>query len=203
MSFRFHDTLTDTTIPLPERTPGETTLYVCGPTVYGYIHVGNARPPVVFDVLVRHLEASGRKVTYARNYTDVDDKIIDVALKNHEDPRDVAERFIAAYREEMAALCCRPPSVEPRVSETIAGIIAHVEALVAKGFAYVTDEGDVYYDVAKFGDYGKLSKRRFDVQRAEYGRGRSGEGKRAEHDINGVNSAVRILSRRLESVRVA
>ncbi len=183
MPFRLHDTLSDSVIPLPERTPGETSLYVCGPTVYGYIHVGNGRGPVVFDVLVRHLEAQGRRVKYARNYTDVDDKIIAVALETGDDPRAVAERFIAAYREDVAALGCRPPTVEPRVSETIGGIVAHVEALLAKGVAYVTDEGDVYFDVARFEDYGKLSKRRLEVQRAEYGRGKHGEGKRGEHDF--------------------
>ncbi len=183
MPFRLHDTLTNATIPLPERTPGETSLYVCGPTVYGHIHVGNARGPVVFDVLVRHLEAQGRRVRYARNYTDVDDKIIAVAVEGGEDPRAVAERFIAAYREEMAALRCRPPTVEPRVSETIPEIVALIEALVAKGNAYVTPEGDVYYDVSTFAEYGKLSKRRLESLSAEHGRGKSGEGKRGEHDF--------------------
>ncbi len=183
MALRLHDTLSDTLIPLPERTPGETSLYVCGPTVYGYIHVGNGRGPVVFDVLVRHLEAQGRKVVYARNYTDVDDKIIDVAVRNGEEPAAVAERFIAAYREDVGALGCRQPTIEPRVSETIPEIIALIEALIAKGNAYVTDDGDVYYDVASFADYGKLSKRRFEAQRAEYGRGKRGDGKRGEHDF--------------------
>ena len=183
MPFKLHDSLSDAMIPLPERTPGETSMYVCGPTVYGYIHVGNGRGPVVFDVLARHLEAQGRKVKYARNYTDVDDKIIDTALKSNEDPRAVAERFIAAYKEDVSALGCRQPTIEPRVSETIAEIISLIEALIAKGSAYVTPEGDVYYDVASFKDYGKLSKRRFEAQSAEHGRGRSGEGKRAEHDF--------------------
>jgi cysteinyl-tRNA synthetase len=183
MAFRLHDTLSDATIPLPERTPGETSLYVCGPTVYGYIHVGNGRGPVVFDVLVRHLEAQGKRVHYARNYTDVDDKIIDTAVKGGEDPRAVAERFIAAYREDVGALGCRQPTVEPRVSETIPEIVALIEALIEKGNAYATPDGDVYYDVASFPDYGKLSKRRVEVQRAEYGRGKSGEGKRGEHDF--------------------
>ncbi len=183
MPFRLHDSLSDAMIPLPERTPGETSVYVCGPTVYGYIHVGNGRGPVVFDVLARHLEAQGRKVRYARNYTDVDDKIIDTAIKGGEDPRAVAERFIAAYKDDVTALGCRAPTIEPRVSETIPEIIALIEALVAKGSAYVTPDGDVYYDVASFKDYGKLSKRRFEAQSAEHGRGRSGEGKRAEHDF--------------------
>ena len=183
MAFRLHDSLSDAIVPLPERTPGETSVYVCGPTVYGYIHVGNARGPVVFDVLARHLTAQKRRVKYARNYTDVDDKIIAVAIANNESPRAVAERFIAAYRDDMAALGCRPPTLEPRVSETMPAIVALIEALIAKGSAYATADGDVYYDVASFGDYGKLSKRKFDVQRSEYGRGKSGEGKRAEHDF--------------------
>lgn len=183
MPFTLHDTLTDATIPLPERTPGETSLYVCGPTVYGHIHVGNARGPVVFDVLVRHLEEQGRKVVYARNYTDVDDKIIAVAVENDEAPAAVAQRFIDAYREEMAALRCREPTVEPRVSETIGEIVALISALIEKGSAYATPDGDVYYDVSTFKDYGKLSKRRLDAMSAEHGRGKSGEGKRGEFDF--------------------
>ncbi|MEZ4408201.1 MAG: cysteine--tRNA ligase [Polyangiales bacterium] len=183
MPFTLHDTLTDATIPLPERTPGETSLYVCGPTVYGHIHVGNARGPVVFDVLARHLEGQGRKVVYARNYTDVDDKIIAVAVENDEAPAAVAQRFIDAYREEMAALRCREPTVEPRVSETIGEIVALIAALIEKGSAYATPDGDVYYDVSTFKDYGKLSKRRLDAMSAEHGRGKSGEGKRGEFDF--------------------
>ena len=183
MSFRLHDSLTNATIPLPQRTPGETSLYVCGPTVYGYIHVGNARGPVVFDVLVRHLERGGLIVRYARNFTDVDDKIIQVAVETGEAPKAITDRYIAAYRDDVAALMCRPPWAEPRVSETIPGIVALVEALIAKGFAYVTEAGDVYYDTTKFADYGKLSKRNLRDQSAEEGRGKSGEGKRNEPDF--------------------
>jgi cysteinyl-tRNA synthetase len=154
MSFRLHDSLSNAVIPLPQRTPGETSLYVCGPTVYGYIHVGNARPPVVFDVLVRHLERQGNIVRYVRNFTDVDDKIIQVALDTGEAPRVITDRYIDAYREDVGALLCRPPWAEPRVSENIVAIIAHIEALIAKGFAYVTADGDVYYDTATFVGYG-------------------------------------------------
>ena len=183
MPFRLHDSLTNALLPLPERTPGETSLYVCGPTVYGYIHVGNARPAVVFDVLVRHLERGGRIVRYVRNFTDVDDKIIQVAVENGEEPRAVSERFIAAYRDDTASLGCRPPWAEPRVSEHIPAIVAHVEALIAKGFAYATPDGDVYYDTAKFADYGKLSRRDLRAQDAERGRGKAGDGKRGEFDF--------------------
>jgi cysteinyl-tRNA synthetase len=183
MSFRLHDSLTNAVIPLPRRTPGETSLYVCGPTVYGYIHVGNARGPVVFDVLVRHLERGGNIVRYARNYTDVDDKIIQVAVETGESPKAITDRYIQAYRDDLAALMCRPPWAEPRVSETIPGIVALIEALLAKGYAYVTEAGDVYYDTAKFADYGKLSKRHLEDQCAAEGRGKSGEGKRNEPDF--------------------
>ncbi len=183
MAFQLHDSLTDTLIPLPERTPGETSVYVCGPTVYGHIHVGNARPPVVFDVLTRHLRAQGRNVTVVRNYTDVDDKIIQVAVASGEDPRVVTERYIAAYREEMAALLCTPPSAEPRVSEHIPDILGLIQALMDRGSAYATPDGDVYYDVATFPAYGKLSKRKLDARRSDLGRGRTGEGKRGEHDF--------------------
>lgn len=183
MSFRLHDSLTNAEIPLPQRTPGEMSLYVCGPTVYGYIHVGNARPPVVFDVLVRHLERQGLIVRYVRNFTDVDDKIIQVAIDTGEAPKVITDRYIDAYRDDVAALMCRPPWAEPRVSENIAGIIAHIESLLARGFAYVTDDGDVYYDTAKFEGYGKLSKRHLVDQCASEGRGKTGEGKRNEPDF--------------------
>ena len=183
MSFRLHDSLSNAVIPLPQRIPGETSLYVCGPTVYGYIHVGNARPPVVFDVLVRHLERQGNIVRYVRNFTDVDDKIIQVALDTGEAPRVITDRYIDAYREDVGALLCRPPWAEPRVSENIVAIIAHIEALIAKGFAYVTADGDVYYDTATFVGYGKLSKRHLDDQCAAEGRGKTGEGKRSEPDF--------------------
>ncbi len=183
MSFRLHDSLTNTVVPLPQRTPGETSLYLCGPTVYGYIHVGNARGPVVFDVFVRHLERQGNIVRYVRNYTDVDDKIIQTALDTGDTPRAITDRYIAAYQEDVSALVCRPPWAEPRVSDSIPGIIALTEALIAKGFAYVTEAGDVYYETAKFAGYGKLSKRHIDQQCADEGRGKTGEGKRNEHDF--------------------
>ncbi len=159
MTFRLHDTLSGGLMNLPERKPGETSIYLCGPTVYGLIHVGNARPAIMFDVLTRHLRSRGKSVVFVRNFTDVDDKIIDVALQNGEEPRDVAERFIQAYREDTAALGCVPPTFEPRVSETMPEIVAIIEKLIAKGYAYARD-GDVYYATEKFEGYGKLSKRK-------------------------------------------
>jgi cysteinyl-tRNA synthetase len=158
---RIHDTQRAELVNLPERTPNETSLYVCGPTVYGYIHVGNARPAVAFDVLARHLSALGRKVVFVRNFTDIDDKIIDLALETGEDPKTITERFIAAYHADVDALNCQRPNHEPRVSEFLPQIIQIIQTLIDKGLAYVSD-GDVYYATNKFEGYGKLSKRKLE-----------------------------------------
>jgi cysteinyl-tRNA synthetase len=155
--FHVHDTLSNSLIPLPQRAAGECSIYACGPTVYNLIHLGNARPAVVFDTLVRHLRAAGTKVTYVRNFTDIDDKIIQAAAQTGESPRALAERFVVAYREDVAALGCVAPDHQPRVSEHLPEIIAMIEKLIEKGHAYVSD-GDVYFRVKSFADYGKLSK---------------------------------------------
>jgi cysteinyl-tRNA synthetase len=165
MPFHLHDTLTGTTLPLPQRTPGETSLYVCGPTVYNLIHVGNARPAVVFDLLVRHLRASGQRVRFVRNFTDIDDKIVNAALERGEEPMAFAQRFIDAYIADTGALGCQRPDVEPRVSQHLPEIVAMIEALIARGHAYVLD-GDVYFEVGTFPGYGKLSKRHLDELQA-------------------------------------
>lgn len=165
MPFQVHDTLTGTKVSLPARTPGEVSIYLCGPTVYNFIHVGNARPAVVFDVLVRHLRASGLKVRFVRNFTDIDDKIIKAAIEQGEEPMAIAQRYIDAYLEDTGALNCRRPDVEPRVSQHLPEIITMIETLIARGHAYVRD-GDVYFSVRTFPEYGKLSKRNLDEQRA-------------------------------------
>jgi cysteinyl-tRNA synthetase len=162
---KIYDTLSASEIALPERRAGETSIYLCGPTVYGLIHVGNARPAIMFDVLTRHLRAQGKNVVYVRNLTDVDDKIIDVALQNDELPSDVAARFIEAYHQDVAALGCVAPDHEPRVSTTMPEIIALIEALIQKGLAYEKD-GNVYYATSRFEAYGKLSKRKLTDLRA-------------------------------------
>jgi cysteinyl-tRNA synthetase len=155
--FHLHDTLTNSIVPLPQKKAGECSIYACGPTVYNYIHIGNSRPAVVFDTLVRHLRASGVKVTYVRNFTDIDDKIINAAAMTGESPRALAERFVQAYREDTAAMLCHRPDHEPRVSEHLPEIIAMVERLIERGHAYVSN-GDVYFRVKSFPSYGKLSK---------------------------------------------
>jgi len=136
---------------------GKVRMYVCGITVYDYLHLGHARMLIVFDMVTRWLRASGYQLSYARNITDVDDKIIARANENGEDIDALTARFIDAMNEDCAALDVLPPTYEPRATETMDAIIAMIEALEANGYAYRGDNGDVYYAVAKFDGYGALS----------------------------------------------
>ncbi|MDH4226886.1 MAG: cysteine--tRNA ligase [Deltaproteobacteria bacterium] len=131
-------------------------MYVCGPTVYDLSHIGHARSAVSFDAVYRYLKYAGYEVKFAKNYTDIDDKIINRANKEGRTSEDVAAEFIKAYDEDMASLGVELPSIRPKATETIEKIIEVIERLVEKGFAYVMD-GDVYYSVRKFKEYGKLS----------------------------------------------
>ena len=143
-------------------------LYVCGVTPYDFAHIGHGRVYVTFDVLFRVLKLLGYDVAYCRNFTDIDDKLINKALKEYNDGArylDVANKFIKTFTEDMAALHCESPTYEPRVTETIPEIIAFVQGLIEKGKAYVAD-GDVYYRIASFPEYGKLSKQKLDELRA-------------------------------------
>jgi len=135
----------------------EIKIYVCGPTVYNYFHIGNARPFVVFDTLRRYLEYRGKKVTFVQNFTDVDDKIINRAREEGISAGEVGEKYIGEYYKDAQALNVRKASVHPRVTENMDEIIAFVKGLIDKGYAYEAD-GDVYYRTRKFQDYGKLSK---------------------------------------------
>ena len=137
--------------------PGKVRMYVCGMTVYDLCHLGHARVLVVFDVVVRHLRALGYQVTYVRNITDIDDKIIKRANENGEPIDALTGRFISAMHEDAAALGVLPPDLEPRATGSMVEIIAMIETLVAKGYAYAVDNGDVYYDVSRFTGYGRLS----------------------------------------------
>ena len=137
-------------------TPGEVKLYVCGVTTYDYCHIGHARTYVAFDVVVRYLRYLGYKVTYVRNITDVDDKIIVRAAENGEEISDLTERFIGYMHEDFAALNLVEPDIEPRVTTHMDEIIALIETLIAKQHAYEAN-GDVLFDVSSFQDYGKLS----------------------------------------------
>ena len=137
-------------------TPNEVKMYACGPTVYNYIHIGNARPICVFDVLRRYFEYRGYKVTFCQNFTDVDDKIIRKANEEGVSSLDVSERFIKEYQIDAKGLNVKEATVHPKVTENIDKIIDIVRTLVEKGYAYPSD-GDVYFRAAKFEEYGKLS----------------------------------------------
>ncbi len=158
MSVRLYNTLTSQKEPFEPADPDHARIYVCGPTVYDYAHLGHARCYVVYDVLVRHLRANGMKVTYVRNVTDVDDKILKRAAETGTEPTALAARFADAYSEDMHRLGNLDPDVEPRVSTHLEDIFALVQRLVDGGHAYVSD-GDVYFSVESFSDYGKLSHR--------------------------------------------
>ena len=136
---------------------GKVRMYVCGMTVYDYCHLGHARVMVVFDTVVRWLRASGFEVTYVRNITDIDDKIIKRAAENGESIETLTGRFIAAMHEDADALGCLRPTHEPRATESVPDMLAMIGRLLEKGYAYVGENGDVYYDVSRFDGYGKLS----------------------------------------------
>ena len=146
--------------------PGKVRMYVCGMTVYDFCHLGHARVLVVFDTVVRYMRYSGLDVTYVRNITDVDDKIINRANENGEDIAELTQRYIDAMHEDTAALGVLPPSEEPRATASMVEIIDMVQKLVDKGHAYLADNGDVYYDVSTFENYGQLSGKQMDDLRA-------------------------------------
>ncbi len=164
---KLYDTMSRTKKAVRQPEPGKPiTLYLCGPTVYGRAHIGNARGPVVFDVLfrqLRHLHGAD-SVRYARNITDIDDKIMAKAVAENRSPQAVAREFEAAYQADMGALGCLPPDFEPRATDHIAGdhgMIAMIAALIETGVAYEAD-GHVLFEVAKFDGYGRLSRRPMD-----------------------------------------
>lgn len=146
--------------------PGKVRLYVCGMTVYDYCHIGHARVMVVFDLAVRYLRYRGYQVTYVRNITDIDDKIIQRAEENGEPMEQLTERFIDAMHEDAAALRVLPPDLEPRATSSMDEILGMIQTLLDKGLAYRADNGDVYYDVSRFDGYGKLSGKQVDELRA-------------------------------------
>ena len=137
--------------------PGEAKIYACGPTVYNFIHIGNARPMCVFDILRRYLEYRGMKVTFVQNFTDIDDKIIRKANEEKTDYLTVAERYIQEYKTDARGLNIREATVHPRATETMEQIIEIISDLVKKGYAYPAENGDVYFRTLKFSGYGKLS----------------------------------------------
>jgi cysteinyl-tRNA synthetase len=165
MSLRVYNTLTSEKEVFVPLVPGRVGMYVCGVTVYDYCHIGHARAGVVFDIIYRYLKYAGYDVTYVRNYTDIDDKIINRANQEGTDYRTIADRYIQAFDEDMARLGLAKPTVEPKATEHIGGIISIIETLIDKEHAYVSG-GDVYYAVETFPGYLKLSGRNLDEMQA-------------------------------------
>ncbi|MGP6147468.1 cysteine--tRNA ligase [Jeotgalibaca sp. A122] len=153
---KIYNTLTRTKETFKPLEPGKVKMYVCGPTVYNYIHIGNSRSTVAFDTIRRYFEYRGYDVNYVSNFTDVDDKIIRTAKEMKVTPVEVAEKFIAAFTEDTRALEVKEATVHPRVMDNIPEIIAFIEVLIEKGYAYES-QGDVYYRTEKFEHYGQLS----------------------------------------------
>ncbi len=156
MAIQLYNTLSRSKEEFKPLEAGKVKMYVCGPTVYNYIHIGNARPAIVFDTVRRYLEFRDFEVQFVSNFTDVDDKLIRAANELGEDVPTIANRFIEAYHEDVSALGCKTADVHPRVTENMTIIIDFIHTLIEKGFAYES-EGDVYYRTRKFDGYGKLS----------------------------------------------
>lgn len=146
-------------IPIKEN---ELSIYACGPTVYNYIHIGNARPLCVFDVLRRYLEWRGYKVNFVQNFTDIDDKLIKKANEDGITVKEVAEKFIEEFWTDAKGLNVREATVHPKATENIDAILSIIDSLVKKGYAYRTENGDVYFRTKKFSEYGKLSHQPLD-----------------------------------------
>ena len=159
---KIYNTLTKKKEEFVPITPGEVKMYVCGPTVYNLIHIGNARPMIVFDTVRRYFEHRGYKVNYVSNFTDVDDKIIKKAIEEGVDADVISERYIAECKKDMESLNVRPATVHPQATQEICGMLEMIQKLIDDGHAYVADDGTVYYRVRSFRDYGKLSHKNLD-----------------------------------------
>ena len=153
---KVYNTLTRKKEELVPITPGEIKMYACGPTVYNYIHIGNARPLCIFDILRRYLEYRGYNVKFVQNFTDIDDKIIRRANEEHVDFSEISERYIKEFWTDADGLNVRHATINPKATENIDAIIQIISTLIEKGYAYET-QGDVYFSTEKFKDYGKLS----------------------------------------------
>ncbi|MBZ0116104.1 MAG: cysteine--tRNA ligase [Sandaracinaceae bacterium] len=176
--FRIHNTLTRKTEPFVPLEDGRVSMYVCGMTVYDHAHAGHARAMVTFDMVARYLRHRGWDVRFVRNYTDVDDKIIVRANERGEDSLALAERYIESFKEDVASLGLITPTSEPRVTESMPEIIALIERLIERGHAYAAD-GSVWFSVATFPEYGKLSGQKVDEVKS----GETQSGKRAPQDF--------------------
>ncbi len=159
---RVYNTLTkkkEKFVPINE---GRVSMYVCGPTVYNFIHIGNARPMIVFDTVRRYMEYKGLDVNFVSNFTDVDDKIIKKAIEENVDASVISERFIEECKKDMEGLNILPATTHPKATEEIQGMIDMIATLIEKGYAYAAEDGTVYYRTRKFEEYGKLSHKNID-----------------------------------------
>ena len=163
---KIYDTMTRFKEEFRTIEPGKVRMYVCGPTVYNLIHIGNARPMIFFDTVRRYLEYKGYEVNFVSNFTDVDDKIIKAAVEEGVDASVISERYIAECKKDMAGMNVRPASYHPRATQEIDGMIAMIQDLIDNGHAYVADDGTVYYRVSSFPDYGKLSHKNVEENQA-------------------------------------
>lgn len=166
MTVKIYSTLSRRKEPLETLEPGQVRMYVCGPTVYSQAHVGHAMSALVFDIIRRYLEYRGYQVVHAMNFTDVDDKIIQRANREGVDPFELAERYIQEYRRQLNELNILPATINPRATQEVDGIIAIIQGLIEKGYAYPAANGDVYFRVQKDEDYGRLSGRRLEDMQA-------------------------------------
>lgn len=146
-------------IPLEE---GKVKMYVCGPTVYNFIHIGNARPMIVFDTVRRYMEYKGYEVNFVSNFTDVDDKIIKKAMEEGVSAQEISQRYIAECKKDMAAMNVKPATTHPLATEEIGGMLEMISTLIEKGYAYPAADGTVYFRTRKFEEYGKLSHKNLD-----------------------------------------
>ena len=163
---KIYDTMTRFKEEFRTIEPGKVRMYVCGPTVYNLIHIGNARPMIFFDTVRRYLEYRGYEVNFVSNFTDVDDKIIKAAVEEGVDASVISERYIAECKKDMAGMNVRPATYHPRATQEIDGMIAMIQDLIDNGHAYVADDGTVYYRVSSFPDYGKLSHKNVEENQA-------------------------------------
>ncbi|WP_308686149.1 cysteine--tRNA ligase [Stomatobaculum longum] len=163
---KIYDTMTRYKEEFRTIEPGKVRMYVCGPTVYNLIHIGNARPMIFFDTVRRYLEYKGYEVNFVSNFTDVDDKIIKAANEEGVDASVISERYIAECKKDMAGMNVRPASYNPRATEEISGMIDMIQKLIDGGHAYVAVDGTVYYRVESFPDYGKLSHKNVEENQA-------------------------------------
>ncbi len=159
---KIYNTLTRKLEEFVPITPGKVTMYVCGPTVYNLIHIGNARPMIVFDTFRRYMTYRGYEVSYVSNFTDVDDKIIKAAAEEGVSSKEISERYIEECKKDMKGLNVLPATVHPKATEEIPSMIDMIKTLEDKGYAYRTSDGTVYYRTRKFRDYGKLSGKNLD-----------------------------------------